>query len=337
MVFQKRNSDKGAARKKSPAKKKTADVGMHPADTKVNESTRYKGKVTYFNKSGGFGFIKPDKDGVVPDDKVMVHWKEIQSNDAWPFLHKDLEVEFNLQKFMKVNGSGCFIKAKEVTLPGKKKVNLQDDLDDKREFVHSKATRFTGAVKFYDLQKGFGYVTMEDGYAGVDHVPKELRVLRHQIRSGDEAPVLSQGLKVEFGIVKNLKENWQCYNLTLPGGETVSRNVVEERKDAGNAKFEGTVNFFDFKKGFGYIQPNDVNKLPAAIKKEVEASQEKAKKRLEKRGKDRKAGGLEALIFFRSGDIESRDGNIRRGHKASFKLYTDKRGAGCRNVNVKAA
>jgi len=290
----------------------------------------------YFNKGAGFGFIKPDEDGVVPADKVMVHWREIQSNDAWPFLYKDLEVEFNLQKFMKQNGSGCFIKAQGVTLPEKKKVDLQDELDDKREYVHSKATRFTGTVKFYDVGKGFGYVTMEDGYAGVDHVPKELRVVRHQVRSGDEAPVLAQGLKVEFGIVKNLKESWQCYNLTLPGGETVSRNVVEERKEQGSASFSGTVSFFDFRKGFGYIEPEDVSKLPADVKAEVTAAQEKAKKRLEKQGKDKKAGSMEPLIFFRSGDVAERDGNIKNGHKATFKLYLDKRGAGCCDVKVSA-
>jgi cold shock CspA family protein len=28
--------------------------------------------------TGGFGFIKTAKEDIVPDNKVMVHWREIQ-------------------------------------------------------------------------------------------------------------------------------------------------------------------------------------------------------------------------------------------------------------------
>jgi cold shock CspA family protein len=320
-----------------PAARRDANAGLQPADTKVDEAQRFKGTCEYFNKSCGYGFIKPEKAGVAPDDRVMVHWRAIDSADSWPFLYKGLEVEFNLQKFVKANGSGCYIKAREVTLPGKQKVSLQDEIDQKREYVHSQATRFTGAVKFYDLKKGFGYVTMEDGYANVEEVPKELRVARHEIRSGDEAPILAPELMVEFGIVKNLKGAWACYNVTLPGGELVARNVVEQRKPQGAATFDGEVQFFDRSKGFGYIKPDSTAKFPADVKKSIEEAKTKAKSRLEGKGKDKKAAALDdALIFFRRGDVTT-EGLIKRGNKATFGLYMDNRGAGALEVKVKEA
>jgi len=331
----KTSTGKKPAAKAKPQKKSRSEF-VAPADFAVDETARNTGKVVYYNKSAGFGFIKPDVDGLVPDDKVMVHWREISSSDAWPFLYKGLEVEFGLAKYMKRDESGCYIKGKEVTMPGRAKVALQDELEDKREYVHSKQTRFTGHVKFYNAARGFGYVVMEDGYANVDHVPKELRVARHEIRSGDEAPLLAQELKVEFGIVKNLKENWACYNLTLPGGEAVSRNVVEQRKTQGSASFTGTVQFFDRSKGFGYIKPDGEDKFPAAVDAALEQSQEKAKSKLEKKGKDKKASGMDALLFFRRGDVVS-EGLVARGGKAEFKLYLDNRGAGACDVKIAAA
>lgn len=330
---------KGAAKKRASTASKKGGAkkvdNFYPSDTKVDEHTRFKGKVTYFNKSGGFGFIEPSKANVTPDNKVMVYWKEIKSDDAWPFLYKDLEVEFQLAKFVKANGQGIYIKAKEVTLPHKKAVNLQDEIDSKREFIHSKQTRFTGVVKFYDVKKGFGYVTMEDGYAGVDHVPKELRVVRSQIRAAGEAPFLQADLKVEFGIVKNLKENWSCYSLTLPGGDEISRATVEGRHAEGNAKYHGHVAFYDFRNGFGYVKP-DSSKFPAKIQKLLDESNSKAKARLEKQGKDKKASALESLIYFRRSDC-NHEGRINRGDKMDFNLYTDKRGVGAHHIKVSAA
>jgi len=328
--FQNNNNSK----KPSATKKKPTTSNVHPSDTKVDEKTRFKGECVHFNKQGGFGFIKPDKAGIVPDDKVMVFWKEINSDDRWPMLYKGLQVEFGLAKYQKASGKGCVIKAKEVSLPGKKKIKIQDELEGKKEYIHSKQTRFTGVVKWYDVGKGFGFVTLDKGYAGVEQVSDDIRVVRAEIQSGNEAPALRKDLKVEFGIQKNLKGNYSCYSLTMPGGNEVKRNDVEERKNEGSSSFSGEVSFFNFRNGWGYIKPESVGKLPPKVKKSLEEGTEKAEKRYNKKGLTKKADKVESLIYFRRGDISSDNHNPKRGAKVNFKCYTDIRGAGARDIKV---
>lgn len=321
------------ANKKPAAKKGEATKNIHPSTTKVDEKTRFKGTVLRYNKQGGYGFVKPEKSGVVPGDEVMVYWKEIKSTDRWPFLYKDLDVEFNLAKYEKANGSGCIIKGTEVTLPGKKAVNLQDELEDKKEYIHSKATRFSGVVKYYNAAEGYGSVTLDEGYAGVEDVPAEaLRVVRAEINSGSEAPCLRKDLKIEFGIQKNLKGNYSCYNVTLPGGDSLERNVVEERKEEGKTTYNGEVSFFSVQKGYGYIKPDSISKFPAKCKKALEEDAAASKAKLEKKGQDKKSTALEPLVYFRRGDMS--ENFVKRGTKVSFRLYQDIRGVGALAVTA---
>jgi cold shock CspA family protein len=325
----------GARKPQRQVEKKARSDFVAPVDFKVNENKRYNGQCVYFNRRGGFGFIQPNDDGVVPNNKVMVYWKEIKSDDRWPFLHKGLEVEFGLTRYEKANGKGAYIKAKSVSGPKGSKINLQDVVESKMEYVHSKVTRFTGVCKFYNVARGAGVVTLDDGYAGVDDVPSDLRIVRNEIQSGEEAPTLRNGLKVEFGIQKNAAGKYSCYNLSMPGGHNVSRVEVEERKNAGSSSFNGEIIFFDFRKSFGYIKPENISKLPANIKKSLDEGVESQKARLNKKGLDKKAAKVEPLIYFRKGDVSS-SGRVSRGNQCSFKLYLDNRGCGACDVNVKA-
>lgn len=309
---------------------------LAPVDFKVDEKKTYPGTCVYFNKRSGYGFIKPDADGVAPEDKIMVYWREIQSDDRWPFMHKDLKVQFQMTKFVPKSGDGCIIKAVNVCAPGGKKINLQDDLEDKFEYVHSRATRFTGVVKFYSIPKGFGYITLDNGYAGVEDVPTDLLVVRNEIASGNSAPSLRKELKVEFGIKKNAKGEYSCYNVSLPGGEDVERTAVEERKLAGNSTFSGQISFYNAKGRYGYIKPENTGKFPANAKKALEDSAASAKSKLAKKGKDQKAEKqVESLLYFRRGDLESSEGQkIWRGVNCTFKLYVDNRGAGAHEIKL---
>jgi len=304
---------------------------LAPVDFKVDEKKTHKGECVYFNKRGGYGFIKPDASNVAPDDKVMVFWKELKTDDRWPYMHKGMKCEFKLSKFVPKSNNGAIIKARDVTAPGGKKVALLDELEEKFEYVHSRTTRFTGEVKFYNIGQGAGYVTIDDGYAGVEQVPKDIRVVRNEINGSGG---LRKGLKVEFGIKKNAQDKYSIYSLTMPGGGDVVREEVEERKTAGNSTFSGSVSFYNAKERFGYIQPDSTAKFPPAVKKAIEESNERAEKKFKKDGK--KSKEPDSLVYFRRGDVADVDGKIWRGTKADFKLYTDNRGAGAHEVKISA-
>merc|ERR1719424_2680331 len=66
----------------------------------IDKDGRYPGTVISYQKWHGYGFIQPDQAGLVPEDKLWVHWSNIQTEDRFPFLTKDLKVEFGLMKFV---------------------------------------------------------------------------------------------------------------------------------------------------------------------------------------------------------------------------------------------
>ncbi len=157
----------------------------------------------YYNKGGGFGFLQMSESGIIPDNKVMIHWREIQSDDRWPFLNKEMEVEFNLAK-IKRDGQHQ-MRAKNLTLKGGEKVSLQEDVDEKRVFVGERSLRYLGNVKFYNFNEGWGYVTLQQGYDIDDDVPEDLRIYRSEITPSADgaAPRLQKGMEIEFGPEKD--------------------------------------------------------------------------------------------------------------------------------------
>lgn len=307
---------------KKETKTKAAGVSK---DFEVDEEARHTGTVTFYELKRGFGFIKLAESGIVPDDKVMVHWRSLQSDDRWPFLNKEMEVELSLSK--KREGKDSWVvKAKDVTMPGGDNINLQEEKDLKREYVGHRNMRYLGNVKFFDFQKGFGYVKLQEGYDIPSEVPTELRISRNEINAGSDAPRLNADMEVEFGIAKNLKDQYSCYNMTLPGGDELSRQIVEQRGNESKETFNGTVQFWTFKGSYGMILPDDIEKFPADMKKAIKADHEKRKKK--QTGKD----DLKMAVYFRRNDKADVNAILKRGHKVSFKLYLDKHGIGACNV-----
>lgn len=311
--------------KKKDVKTKNRDEGLIKGDYDVDEDTRYTGTVANFVKAKGFGFIKPDKAGICPNDEVMVYWKEIQSDDRWPFLNKDMKVEFGLKKWTKQNGSGCFIKAKEVSLPGGERVSIQEEAEDKKEYVGGdKNLRYTGTVCWFDFRKGFGFVKIEDGFDVPEDMPTDLRIGRDEISAGEDAPRLRDGMAVEFGICKNKAGKYSCYNLTLPGGETVSRDTVDERVSLGDDVYSGKVVNFNGLNGTGWIETN-MKELPKVAQEKIKES---TAKRSKKSGKDR-----DELLFFSKRDCATREHRVEKDQDCTFKIYQDNRGVGAFDVS----
>lgn len=304
-----------------------------PKDFEVDEAARYSGTCVYFNRKGGFGFIKLSDSDVVPEDKVMVHWKEIKTEDRWQYLVKGLDVEFGLKK--QSGKGGKELRAKEVTLPGGEPIQLQDEREEKLEYVgDDKNMRYTGKVKFFDHSKGFGYVILEEGYDIPAEVPQEFRIDREEVNAGPgEAPRLNKDMEIEFGISKNKKNTYSAFNITLPGGEVITRNVTEGRKEASKQTYEGSITMWAWQKGFGWILPDAPEKFSKEVKTALAADSEKRKKKAEKKGK---GDPTDNALYFRRGDLEDMKARPSKGNKVTFKVYVDDQGVGACAVTLKA-
>jgi len=334
MAVTKAPQKKGAAKakvqktiKKDDKKEKLA--GAVAKDFTVDEDARHEGECVFYNRSNGYGFIKLNETGIVPDDKVMVYWKDITTEDRWPALHKGFKCELSLK--VAKRGRDMTVKANQVTAPGGEPVAIQDENEDKKEYVGDKHMRFLGNVKFYDFQKGFGYVKLQEGYAIDEDVPKELRVQRAEINAAEgDPPRLGNDMEIEFGISKNKKGQYACYNVTMPGGETISRNVVEGREEVGKGTYTGEITMWSWN-GFGWIKPDNADKLPADIQKALKEDLEKRQKKAEKNGKDKPD---EAALYFRRADRAETDKKIQKGAKVSFEIYKDNQGVGASKVTI---
>merc|ERR1712032_555836 len=174
-----------------------------PADFKVNTSQRHTGTVTGYWKFNGYGFITLDKKGVVPADR-------------FPQLMRDTKVQLNIKK--EERKGQHTLRACNVSLPGGAPVSIQDEQDEKKEYVGAQNLRYTGTLKFYIPKRGYGYVTVDDGYELDAEVPKELRVETSEVNAGGANPAYMKDTQVEFGIWKTKKGGYKVYNMTAPGG-----------------------------------------------------------------------------------------------------------------------
>merc|ERR1711964_303639 len=136
------------------AKENEGGIPVEVAEDEIDETTRYSGTVLKFLKRRGFGRIIPDgKTAEDKDDLVFVHWKQIQSTDAWPSLNDGQKVEYYLGKKANPKDPKKAVFAAKVTLEGGQPVNQADTRD-----FPSRETRFVGVVEFFDRRKGFGFI-----------------------------------------------------------------------------------------------------------------------------------------------------------------------------------
>mmetsp|Transcript_74538 Transcript_74538/g.198001 ORF Transcript_74538/g.198001 Transcript_74538/m.198001 type:complete len:320 (-) Transcript_74538:47-1006(-) len=298
-----------------------------PADLQIDEDARYSGTVINYYKWQGYGFIQVDQPGVVPNEKLWVHWSSIQTNDRYPFLVQGQKVEFGVMTWVDHWSKATTLRAKTVTAEGGIPVSVQDALDaEKKTFVGQQELRYTGVLKFYSPKKGFGYVVMDDGFVLPEQVPKELRVDEHEMNCAGKRPqIYIENLQVEFGIVKTRGGKCMAYNMTLPGGLPMLRENLEHRQDTGPQVYNGTVSFYNWKRGWGLIAPDPEVMLPPRIQMELEQMQRVA---LEK-SKSQKA---EKAFYFAKDDIE-KGLWPKQGMRVTFRVYADDKGVGACDVN----
>mmetsp|Transcript_90589 Transcript_90589/g.157237 ORF Transcript_90589/g.157237 Transcript_90589/m.157237 type:complete len:362 (+) Transcript_90589:112-1197(+) len=298
-----------------------------PANFQIDPDTRYTGTVNFYAKWKGYGFIEVATPGVVPNDRLFVHWRNLQSDDRYPFLVKGLEVEFSLLKFQeKFNWKNVTtLRANEVTLVGGTNIAMQDDVDAQtKTFVGGQHLRYTGTLKFFSPKHGFGYVVMDQGYDVDASVPQELRVETSEVNAGGNRPVSMQSLSVEFGIWKTLRGSYKVYNMTLPGGHPLTQDALENRISMGSQTYHGEVAIWNWRQGWGFIRADASTVLPPRVSAKLAQQQQAA----QARGRKITA---EKMFYFRRSDVQQ-GAQVKQGVQVTFQLYIDDKGAGATEV-----
>lgn len=298
-----------------------------PASYVVDTSMRYTGTVSFYHKWKGYGFIELAQKGAVPQDRLFVHWRNIQSDDRFPFLVKGLEVEFGLLKYQdRFRWHITTVRANHVTLVGGTNIAMQDDVDaQEKNFVGGQHLRYTGTLKFFNPRHGFGYVAMDEGYDVDPAVPSELRVETTEVNSAGRRPMPMQNLAVEFGIWITLRGSYKVYNMTLPGGHPLTQDALENRITMGPQAYTGKIAIWNWRHGWGFIRADPSSLLPPRVVTKLVQQQQAAISRGKRVSLDDK------MFYFRRQDCMQ--GYMpRKDLEVSYQLYVDDKGVGASEV-----
>ncbi len=191
------------------------------------------GTVRWFNGDKGFGFITSDETG----EDLFVHYSEIAGDANYRTLDEGQRVEFT-------QGTGD--RGPQATavraLPGGSPREPQPHHPPRPENEAGDADIVTGVVAWFDADKGFGFLTPDDG--GDD-------VFCHfsAINDADgDYRTLDEGQPVEFERMPGARGP-QAHDVRLLAAAPDAAPVIVVR---------GTVRTFDADKGFGFITPEDV-------------------------------------------------------------------------------
>jgi len=214
------------------AEAKETGIPVEVVEDEIDETTRYTGTVLKFLKRRGFGRIIPDgKTAEDKDDLVFVHWKQIQSSDAWPSLSDGQKVEYYLGKKANPKDPKKAVFAAKVTLGGGQPVTQADTRD-----FPDRSQRFVGIVEFFDRRKGFGFIKPKEtfNFAETDFEADKkgtIYVAREDITTADgveTSPSLQDKAEVEFTLYKTTNEDgksrWAAGDVTKVGGDALGED-----------------------------------------------------------------------------------------------------------------
>jgi cold shock CspA family protein len=106
--------------------------------------------------------------------------------------------------------------------------------------------RYTGVVNWFSPQKGYGFITTDDGDIFVHH---------SGIR-GEGFRVLEEGQQVEFSIEEGPKGPEAIDVMVLGGEASISTPGASIAFD-DSRRYTGSVNWFNPQKGYGFITTDD--------------------------------------------------------------------------------
>jgi cold shock CspA family protein len=219
-------------------------VEVEVVEDEIDETTRYTGTVLKFLKRRGFGRIIPaGKTEEDKDDLVFVHWKQIQSDDAWPSLNDGQKVEYYLGKKGNPKDPKKAVFAAKVTLEGGVSVSHADTRD-----FPNRTTRFVGVVEFFDRRKGFGFIKPKEdfNFEDTDFLASKkgtIYVCREDINTADDvetSPSLKDEAEVEFALYKTTNEDgsirWAAGDVTNVGGAALTADDFKVRQEGQKRK-----------------------------------------------------------------------------------------------------
>jgi len=322
-----------AAAEAAPAVSPPRGITTVPDDFVVDATARYTGTVAFYSKLKGYGFVEVAQKGVVPDDRVFVHWRNIESEDRFPFLVKDMEVEFGLTKWKEMAHRGkVSLRATAISAPGGSKVNLQNDIDkEKKSFIGGQDKRFTGSLKFYNPRFGYGSISVDPNNAVEGQtLPTELWVERSEVNAGGEQPPWMENLAVEFGIWKTSRDVPKAYNVTLPGGLALTKAALENRQAVGAQTYCGTVQLWNWRQGWGFIKSDPSVPLPPNAQAKLTQQMQEAAARAVARGQK---SSEDELLYVRRSDVVA-GVKLEKGMQVMFHIYMDDKGVGACDVQI---
>jgi len=111
--------------------------------------------------------------------------------------------------------------------------------------------RVQGTVLEFDSRRGFGFIQP----VGVED--KEKRVFCHwkQLLTDDRWPQLASKMRVEYTPKKDDRGKIKAERVTMVGGGKISLGEDSNKNYNTTKKYKGKVQFYDSRKGFGFIIP----------------------------------------------------------------------------------
>ncbi|SDP32771.1 cold shock protein (beta-ribbon, CspA family) [Klenkia soli] len=221
-----------------------------------------QGFVKWFNAEKGFGFIGPDDGG----EDVFVHFSAIEESGGFRSLDEGARVEYEASPGQRG------LQADRVSPLGGPPVQVdrsqsrevrRDDRAPRREAPRREAPRreaprreeprsagggAEGTVRFFNGEKGFGFITPDDG--GDD-------VFVHFSAIVDDGGYrsLDEGQRVLFEAAQGDRGLQATHVEPLAGGGGYDSGY--DAPATGSGLPQATVRFFNAEKGFGFLQPDD--------------------------------------------------------------------------------
>jgi len=167
-------------------------------------------------------------------------------------------------------------------------------------------SKVKGTVVRFFRGRGFGFIKPDGG-------GKEVYVHWEDLVTDDHWPFVQRGTEVEFSTVGE-DGKLAAKEVTLASGEKIPifSKPYEDREVNYDETYVGSIKFFDGRKGFGFLKPDE-----------------------EFSWKDTPSG--EGLFFSRDAIIVSNAGRnmvaqVKDGMRVSFQVYKDKKGLGACHI-----